>query len=687
MDNLTENNSTYDDVPVILKEIAAGAESSLGGVISTAIKSSLAQYIQLLNNNTKNIETAIEKIAKNENKEQEKNEQSTEKNNKEMKKMSKTLDMILKEYKGESDRRKELDEKLEKEYKDKKIKDEEDKNNARIARMAKAGVKILNNIGTAFFKNTTKRLDWLADLETAGYRFADGIDNSLHNMAQVAGMSHDNLANMILTNSKEFTRLNSMGKNQMDRMLNASGNMIGKFGYNAETASNVMMHYMKTIALTGSEEQLRNKNVTREVEHLGKELKKLSLATGKSVEQLIKEREERERNLFSNRMQRDPKMQQFYDTAKNAGLSDAVIQAIVTGVHNDESALFTSTETGRMIFNQLRENLKSGKTDTDSTLATLSSIRNSNTAKAEIGQLMNQDYALTAALSNEPIGAAYNSLFTFGEHKTNDAAAKDVGKGNADEKTVNEYAKLRANVERMKNQHNENLTLSTQTASKALVWLSEAALTATDVLNSKFGTALSVGIAGLGGGIGTSLAMGILGKTAGWLKGAVGAAKGAGAASGVGKALAASSKLGMAGLGVGGGLAIGIGGRELSHKVFGKNTTAARVGGALSGAAGGALAGAAIGSVVPVIGTAIGATIGAIGGMVLGQMKKDEAKSPAENVPEIQQEQNEQMTATLSTLKETLDRIAHNTENTAHSLAVYVEEIKLNGMDRLASIA
>lgn len=688
-------------IPVDLTGIEQNASKLLEAAISSAVANALSKAKNIIKNGNQPLTDALKNAEK-------KLENTTNNLNKNNEKNNKKLEKSIKDLTSALDKETRYRNSLESKSKSKdpfSILETFGKNFAQLRRGLETIGKVFSNVATPLIENSQKRLNWLIDLENAGYRLAGGFDNSFHRLSQVAGMTHDNFANLLLSNTKEFTRLNSMGKNQIDRMMAASGNLIGKFGYNAESASNVMMHYMKTVALTGSEEELRTRNITLETERLAKELKALSVATGKSVEQLIKEREERENTLFFNRIERDPKLKAFYQTLSEAGQPDDVIKALITKVHNEGSSLFTSTDFGRYSFNRLSgayDSFMNGSIDESGLIKIMADIQKSPKLRNELARIDKMDMATVAALSKTTYGQnALNSILNIAKHKFDDKAT--VGEGNVDEESVNKATKNKAALNRLYNQHTENLTMSTQNFANALDMLTSKIDSLREALSGPWGTAMSATTAALSNGVGSGFGWWLAGKGIKYssalkqggrtwsnaLRGAKGAMKGTALLSAGFNALDAYNEISAANELRDKGMI-----SENQYKDRRNKSIVGAVGGT-GGSVGGAAIGAAIGSfILPGIGTMLGAAIGGMAGNHFGKKageavgdmfveSEDDIENAQQNTEEmynVSLERNDRMVSIMN-------EIEQNTRNTMNTLTAHLTELKLNGLEKNSTLA
>lgn len=363
---------------------------------------------------------------------------------------------------------------------------------AQMQRLLEMVGNMVLSMASMSFDATKSKLGWLKELEKSGIRLAGGFDESFTKLANDAKMSHDAFTKMLANNSKQVAKMNALGSETMASMMEASGNLVGKFGYNADEASKIMMHYMNTIASTDDADQLRNRNITKEVEILGKQMKNLSLATGKSVELLLQEQEQRRNNLLMEKIARDPIMGKFLQMGLNAGLSEEVMLAAITGRPNEKSSQMNITAGGRALNRGLQQaaiNIRSGRMGVEDLVPFLSGIQNDGRIINDVNSIDNMSYGLAGAITDAAIGDTLFQLSQFRRNLLNANASKQVGKGSDEENALNSIANAESKKNILSNIHTDKLALSLRNATTALDIFSkglDATINTIEDMNDKF---------------------------------------------------------------------------------------------------------------------------------------------------------------------------------------------------------
>ena len=265
---------------------------------------------------------------------------------------------------------------------------------------------------------------------------------------------------MLVSNSKQVAKMNAMGSETMASMMQASGNLVGKFGYNAEEASKIMIHYMNTIGSVNTAEQLRNRNVTTEVEKLGKQMRYLSQVTGKSVDILLQEQEQRQKNLLMEKISRDPMMNAFMQMGTKAGISEDVMLAAITGRPNEASSQMNITAGGRALNRALQQialGVQSGTMDEAGMANTLAALQKDSRIVNDAQAVQRMSYGKAGALNDTALGNNLMSLSQFMRATINPSG--NMG----GEATLSGAAKLKAAWDDLKNTHLDKMGINFET--------------------------------------------------------------------------------------------------------------------------------------------------------------------------------------------------------------------------------
>lgn len=150
-------------------------------------------------------------------------------------------------------------------------------------------------------ENAKKFATFAQGLTSAGVSIMDGgkgFRESLTDSANKIGMKTDEFVKMVSGNSQALARLSASGVNQMNYMTDAMAQYQTVAGASREDAAAVWDYMSERILKFDTDEQIRNRNMTIESRILLEHFRDLSFATGKSVENLVKEQEARKKNYL-----------------------------------------------------------------------------------------------------------------------------------------------------------------------------------------------------------------------------------------------------------------------------------------------------------------------------------------------------------------------------------------------------
>lgn len=174
-----------------------------------------------------------------------------------------------------------------KEDKDNKKKDKtkEDAGNKAIG--AKIVQGIVESFATSFQKNM-ERMGFLRDLESAGVSVTQGFD-SLRKASEELARPQEQLVKLYTKNSQTIQRLNASFGDGVNFFNQTLGDISGKFNTTRQEEEAILSEYIETRTKYANLEQLDRDRLRKETELYTKNLKQLSMATGKSIELILQE--------------------------------------------------------------------------------------------------------------------------------------------------------------------------------------------------------------------------------------------------------------------------------------------------------------------------------------------------------------------------------------------------------------
>jgi len=328
--------------------------------------------------------------------------------------------------------------------------------------------KVIGTVGRKIAEHTKQRMEWLSELEKAGVHLIDGFDNSFTDLANTAKMSHDEFAKMLTANSKTIAQMNAININGAQTFSESLNKTVGRFGYSTEEASTALSTYMNNVVNFYSKESLSEKLKNDATTQYLKNLKELSAATGKSVEILTQENQLKENTLFAKKL--NAQHPELYQWLKEAGYTDEMIKAFVTGRPSEESVLFQATPEGRRTYagtQQVVRGVLNGTISKENIGKSLNNvlIRGDVTSAKRRRELMPYDianiYDLSGGLSKTMAVADLKPGFDMN-------AAGQVMSESGDTSYVNSFKKYLAEKNRLSNNWNQAVGFSAKWASDFL---------------------------------------------------------------------------------------------------------------------------------------------------------------------------------------------------------------------------
>ena len=182
----------------------------------------------------------------------------------------------------------------------KKDKTKEDAGNKAIG--AKIVQVIVESFATSFQKKM-ERMGFLRDLESAGVSVTGGFD-SLRKASEELARPQEQLVKLYTKNSQTIQRLNASFGDGVNFFNQTLGDISGKFNLTRQEEEAILSEYLDTRTKYANIEQLDRERLRKETELYTKNLKQLSMATGKSIDLILQENKLKE-DEFSLQTLRD----------------------------------------------------------------------------------------------------------------------------------------------------------------------------------------------------------------------------------------------------------------------------------------------------------------------------------------------------------------------------------------------
>lgn len=193
---------------------------------------------------------------------------------------------------------------------------------------AKTSTNVLTKALTNHVKHSVELANTFRDIESSGVYVKEGF-NYLSDVAKSTGMAYDELAGHLKANAPLFAKLNnSLGDGV--KVFKKSMEGISK-EYNLTRSEEVAAFTSAMENLTPSQlKQMSEEELTKRVDETARQMKLLSLATGKTVEQIKEEQELKAKSLRVDAWKRNN--QQQAQMLSQLGLdSDQMIDYLLSG--------------------------------------------------------------------------------------------------------------------------------------------------------------------------------------------------------------------------------------------------------------------------------------------------------------------------------------------------------------------
>lgn len=353
---------------------------------------------------------------------------------------------------------------------------------AQLQRIAKILGEVALNTGKKMYDETKLRFKWLRELESAGIRLSGGFDESFTKLANSAKLSHDSLMKMIQDNKKSFSSMNALGKDAVEKLMKASGDIAGKYGLSAEEAFKLTMYYSDQLGSRMSREEMQNMKLDNQIDVLAKDMKALSIATGKSVEQLIAERKEREKTILMKKINRDPKMAAIFEVGKQMGLDEDVLLSAITGIPNEKSSLMHTNKATAFLFNGIKNIVQDRRIKSaEDVAAAYSKIQKNPIISEGAKEILSKDPAMLGVISGTELNSRWMELVDFSESIIPEVKSD---KESTDEKALNAFTNTQSELNKISNTMNKKMAVPLETATKGLNLFNTALSKTNDILEN-----------------------------------------------------------------------------------------------------------------------------------------------------------------------------------------------------------
>jgi hypothetical protein len=157
--------------------------------------------------------------------------------------------------------------------------------------------------------------------------------------------------------------------------------LVGTLGLTANEVKSVTKSYNDSMLTTANQAEIASIDHTNELMKSTRALKTFAMATGQSVENILKEQKERERTWQMQRLASDPRTRNQLMMMRNAGLSDELIEGIMLGKHNKATTMAMLDPNSAAMMQQMRRAYMTTMGDPEAFAKAMMSMSNSAAAQ------------------------------------------------------------------------------------------------------------------------------------------------------------------------------------------------------------------------------------------------------------------------------------------------------------------
>lgn len=194
-------------------------------------------------------------------------------------------------------------------------------------------IKFLEGAGKAFKYAADANFEFVTmgrDLESAAVQTAGGF-KSVYESATNAGMTVDEFSKHLQSSSPIISKLNAGMGDGVKVFSNALKSINDDYLMTHEQQVAVVNSYMEQKTAFGTFNKMSEEELKTELDQYAKDVKALSIATGKSVESIIKETDIRNKAAKLQLLLSDPSNMAKYQTLNQAGMADEDITDFLMG--------------------------------------------------------------------------------------------------------------------------------------------------------------------------------------------------------------------------------------------------------------------------------------------------------------------------------------------------------------------
>lgn len=209
---------------------------------------------------------------------------------------------------------------------------------------------ILENMNNVMLTNA----EFAASLRQAGVSIQEGFDEGFLKYAQIAGKDREKFVEMLSQNAGFITSANAKGLNGVNVLANQTNKLTGILGLSGREIESSIKAYNESMLTTANAANIAGIDHTNELIRSTSALKSFAMATGQSVENILKEQKAKEKSWQMQRLATDQRTRSQFLMMRNLGLSDDMIEAIMLGKHNKASTMAMLDPYSAQMMNDMR---------------------------------------------------------------------------------------------------------------------------------------------------------------------------------------------------------------------------------------------------------------------------------------------------------------------------------------------
>ena len=369
--------------------------------------------------------------------------------NESAKAMNQTAEQMKKEMEKriKEDRKRELEEKKKQEReksfenKFKQIQEElagKFSANTKLAfRLASDGIKQAIKFYSTLYVSQSEQV---AKLSVAGISSNKSVVLELKNLVRETGMTREAIISYLGNNSQIIAGLRRFGGNALAKSSSALAGANSIRGMTHDEAMSATSLFLENLNEFNNGYRISIDDIYTSSQKAAESLKMLSLATGKSVEQITQEIKAREKTLLNKRLSSDNKTKFMYQALSSIGLDDDLIQYVLTGKASETVARNMSTPEGRNLLLNLRQLQLNSGGNSDAIRQGISNLSNSSTMRNYLQRFKNVSNTLLAY-----DGGLHQSLFGLENLKN----FNEISMNLKDAENIENLKKFRTELEKL----------------------------------------------------------------------------------------------------------------------------------------------------------------------------------------------------------------------------------------------